>query len=258
MNGSIDQYKNMGIRYQWVVEYLDKKDAFWDDNGLGSMMITALKAFLRHAGVSEKNKITYFGEIVSALGSQSQAAWSLMLCNLVYTPQFNWWVNNIEIDRIYSQKEIDEMLKDELTDNSRKNAISGYKNIFATNPVLSNEIGFGVVTVEEKGKNSYLVDAMRKPWENPIPEVILYSLYKFAENCGSFYKFTLDNLMDDSIERDGISPTKIFGLSRETMIHILNGLSVNYPEYIYVTFTLDLDSISLRPERTSMDVLKLL
>ena len=32
MNGSIDQYKNMGVRYQWVVDYLEKKNDFWDNN----------------------------------------------------------------------------------------------------------------------------------------------------------------------------------------------------------------------------------
>ena len=257
MNGSIDQYKNMGVRFQWVKEYLEKKDDFWNDNGLGSMMITALKAFLRHAEVSEKNKITPFGEVVSLLGGQSQSAWALMLSNLVYTPQFNWWVRNIDVNRIYSQKEIDEMLKDDLTDNSRKNAISGFKNIFSSNPVLSDEIGFGIVSIEEKGKNSFLVNAYRKQWEKPIPEVILYSLFKFAEACGDFHQFTLECLLDDSIDRNGISPTRIFGLGREEMVRILNGLAVNYPEFISVSFNLDLDTITLNSDKRSADVLQL-
>lgn len=66
--------------------------------------------------------------------------------------------------------------------------------------------------------------------------------------------------MDDSIERDGVSPTRIFGLDRETMVRILNGLSVNYPEFLSASFTLDLDTITLRPtgaNLTSDDVLKL-
>ena len=102
-----------------------------------------------------------------------------------------------------------------------------------------------------------MVDAFRKSWDNPVPEVILYSLYKYAEACGGYYQFTLANLMDDSIERDGVSPTRIFGLDRETMVRILNGLAVNYPEFISVSFTLDLDNITLRPEKTSADVLQL-
>ena len=258
MNGSIDQYKNMGVQYSWVVEYLEKKDSFWSDNGLGSVMITSLKSFLRHAQISEKKHITKFGEIVASLNGESSTAWALMLCNLVYTPQFYWWVNNVEINRLYTQAELDEMLKEEeLTDNSRKNALSGFKNIFVSNRILSDEIGFGCVTVEKKGRNTFLVNAYRTSWSTPDPRVILYSLYKFAEKCGEYYQFSLATLLDDTIERDGISPTRIFGLDRDTMVPILNGLSVNYIEFISASFTLGLDTISLRPDKTSEDVLSL-
>ena len=98
----------------------------------------------------------------------------------------------------------------------------------------------------------------RTPWATPIPEVILYSLYKFAEACGDYYQFTLSYLMDESIERDGVSPTTIFGLDRDTMIRIINGLSINYPDYISASFSFDLDTITLRKEKKAVDVLNLL
>ena len=41
------------------------------------------------------------------------------------------------------------------------------------------------------------------------------------------------------------------------MVRILNGLSINYPEFISVSFTLDLDNITLREDKTSADVLTL-
>ena len=72
------------------------------------------------------------------------------------------------------------------------------------------------------------------------------------------YQFSLGSLLDDTIERGGISPTRIFGLDRETMIPILNGLSANYPAFISATFTLDLDQITLRSEKKAEDVLELL
>ena len=100
----------------------------------------------------------------------------------------------------------------------------------------------------------------RCPWTDPDAKVILYSLYKFAEACGEYYQFTLETLLDEDIERDGVSPTQIFGLDRETMVRILNGLSINYPEFISASFTLDLDTITLRPngsDLTSEDVLML-
>ena len=108
--GSIDRYKNMGIRYSWVEEYFNKKDAFWDDNGLGSMMVTSLKAFLGDAGVTTKNKFNSFGSKLDDMGIDSELAWALMLCNLAYTSQFNWWIKNIEFNNSYSEDQIKYML----------------------------------------------------------------------------------------------------------------------------------------------------
>ena len=83
-------------------------------------------------------------------------------------------------------------------------------------------------------------------------------IYKFAEACGEYFQFSLETLLDDSIERDGVSPSRIFGLDKDTMVRILNGLSINYPEFISASFTLDLDNITLRDDKTSADVLFLL
>ena len=62
--------------------------------------------------------------------------------------------------------------------------------------------------------------------------------------------------MNESIERNGVSPTKLFGLTYEEMKSILMGLSARYPNFINATFTNDLDKISLT-DKTSYDVLKL-
>lgn len=258
MSGSVDQYKNMGINYAWVADYLLKKDDFWENNSLGSQMITSLSAFLRHAGVSEKKRITAFGDLISRLGCETEKAWALMLSNLVYSPQFRWWVKSIDFNREYTQAEIDEMLKElSLSDNSRKNVISAFKNIFYTNPILSHDLGTGIVSVTEKGRNTYLVSAKRLSWDKPDPEVILYSLYKFAENCGNYYQFTLSRLLDFDVDSEGVSPAEIFGLDRITMEKLLTGLNVNYPDFITTHFNLDLDIITLNPDKTSADVLEL-
>ena len=63
--------------------------------------------------------------------------------------------------------------------------------------------------------------------------------------------------MNFSIDSDGVSPADMFGLNRETMEKLLNGLTINNPEFISASFTLDLDNITLRSDKTSEDVLKL-
>ena len=82
-------------------------------------------------------------------------------------------------------------------------------------------------------------------------------MYKFAEACGDYYHFTLSRLLNHEIDSDGVSPTQIFGLEREQMEQLLNGLAINYPDFINVSFTHDLDNITLRKEKTSKDVLSL-
>ena len=87
MTTSIDRYKTLGVQYSWVKDYFDKKNNFWDNNSLGTMMLSPLKAFLADSGVSQRGKITPFGELVSTLGIDTETAWALMLCNAAYTSE---------------------------------------------------------------------------------------------------------------------------------------------------------------------------
>lgn len=257
--GSIDRYGNIGIEYDWVVDYFSKGDNFWEDNGLGINKIKNMKSFLSDAGatVPKKNTISPFGEKISGIGIGTEAAWGLLVSNLVYTSEFNWWVMNIKPGQTYTPAQLVSMLSGQVTsENSQKHIVSAYKNIFASNDILGRALGLGVCALKEGSSNRILLDIRRGSWREPDPRVILYSLYKFAEKCGT-YQFRLSTLMDDTIERDGISPTRIFGLDRDTMISKLNGLTVNYIEFIDASFTLGLETITLRSEKTPDDVLAL-
>lgn len=257
--GSIDRYGNIGIEYDWVADYFSKGDNFWEDNGLGINKIKNMKSFLSDAGatVPKKNTMSPFGKKIADIGIATEAAWGLLVSNLVYTSEFNWWVMNIKPGQTYTPTQLVSMLSEQVTsENSQKHIVSAYKNIFASNEILGRALGLGVCTLKEGSSNRILLDIRRDSWREPDPRVILYSLYRFAEKCGT-YQFRLSTLMDDTIERDGISPTRIFGLDRDTMISKLNGLTVNYIEFIDASFTLGLETITLRSEKTPDDVLAL-
>lgn len=256
--GSVDRYGNMGIEYNWVVEYFKSKDDFWDSpHSLGTNMVKYLKSFLNDSEVTIRGKITPFGELVSTLGITNPSAWGLMLCNLVYTSEFNWWVKNIDFSISYSPDSIYSLLDEGMSKNSRSHIVSAYKNILISNPILSNEIGVGVCTYDIKNGKRVWHSVVRQPWSSPDPLVILYSLYKFAEACGDYYQFTLTRLLNHEVDSDGVSPTEIFGLERSQMEKLLNGLAINYPDFITTGFTLDLDNITLNGNKTADDVLKL-
>lgn len=157
---------------------------------------------------------------------------------------------------------MDADLGEDTTKKAKGEFWNGFKTILSTMP-YGNSMNFAIPEIETKilknGNEQYKMHSLtRGRWETPIPEVVLYSLYKFAEACGGMYQFSLESLLDDTIEREGISPTQIFGIDRETMIPLLNGLSANYSEFISVSFNLDLDQISLRSDKKAEDVLNLL
>lgn len=257
--GSIDRYGNIGIEYEWVVDYFSKGESFWDDNGLGTNKIKNLKSFLSDAGVTvqKKNTMSDFGEKISEIGIETEAAWGLLLCNLVYTSEINWWIMNTSAGNSYTPTQLIGMLSEQVSsENSQKHIVSAYKNIFASNEILGKTLGAGICSLKENSSNRVLLEIARGSWVSPDPRVILYSLYKFAEKCRT-YQFRLSTLMDDTIERDGISPTRIFGLDRDTMISLLNGLTVNYIDFIDASFTLGLETITLRSDKSSDDVLSL-
>lgn len=256
--GSIDRYGNMGIELDWVRSYFKLKDEFWTSpHSLGTNMVKNLKSFLNDAEVTAKSKFAPFGKVIDNIGIENSDAWALILCNLTYTSEFNWWVKNIDFSTTLTPDTIYAMLDDSMSKNSRSHIVSAYKNILISIPQLSNEIGLGVCDYTLKNGKRFWNSVVRIPWENPNPLVILYSLYKFAEACGDYHQFTLSRLLNHDLESDGVSPTEIFGLDRNQMEKILNGLTINYPDFLNASFTLDLDNITLNSEKTSQDVLNL-
>ena len=258
--GSVDRYGNIGIEYEWVRDFFSKGDDFWENNELGTNKVKNMKSFLADADivVPKKLTITEFGRLLARIGIESETAWGLIVSNLVYTSEFNWWILHTTTGEQYTPAQlIDKLQTDVSSANSQNHIVTAYKNIFASNEIMGKNLGLGECELKPDSKNRVLISVYRGSWATPDPKVILYSLYKFAEACGDYYQFPLSTLMDDSIDRNGISPTRIFGLDRDTMIRLLNGLSGNYPDFISASFTLDLETITLNKDKTSADVLSL-
>lgn len=254
--GSVNRYANLGVEFDWIKKFSKHLDNFWDNNELGTNKIKVFKSFLSDSNIIAKGKVSPFGSKIMQIGVDTESAWGLVVLNLIYTAQFNWWIKNIQMNAIYTP----DMIKAKLTEESinvQSHIVSAFKNIFISNQILGKKLGLGVCDYQLKSDKRYLNSIHRTRWENPDPRVVLYGLFKFAEACDNYYQFTLTDLLNDSIERDGISPTRVFGIGREEMINILNGLTINYPDFISASFTLDLDSISLRNDKTSEDVLEL-
>ena len=250
---SLDCYATHAPKMEWFTQFVKLGERFEIENGLGNNEVPAFKRFLREAGIIDNNSDTKLGSLLRENGLDNEITWALMLTNLCYSPQVGWFVQRFPFNENISQKRISTILADEegVSKSAEKSIPNSIKRI-ANLPL--NEIGFGIIV--DSNKNDGFI-MQRKEWQNPDPRVVLFCLYKFAEACGNYYQFTLSRLMDNNVESTGVSPAQIYGLDVETMIAILKGLSINYPEFISTSFTHDLDNISLKEDKKAEDILNL-
>ncbi len=248
---SLNCYSHHAPKMEWFTQYFSLKNDFDEQHSLGSQMYSFFKRFLRDAELLDENGFSKTAQIIDKLGLDEEASWALMFANLAYTPQINWVVKRMKMNETYSKDYTISLL---VSDGAKESWVKDIWSSFAR--IL--ELPFSLVGFGFPGKeNGKMISITRTPWQAPNPIVILYSLYKFAEACGDYYQFTLSRLLNHDIESDGISPTEIFGLDRAQMEKLLNGLSINYPDFINASFTLDLENITLNNEKTSQDVLTL-
>ncbi len=205
--------------------------------------------------IDKANRITSFEEIISSLGWQSDTAQGLILLNLVSdNPQIEWYTDNFELGRYYPKKDVVEMLVASGVEPSKSGKYDAHDSIcYAYKRLVETPLGTSLHWgfVADDG------ELVRTKCSISDSRVVMYGLFKFAEKCNDYKEFTLATLLNDSIDRDGTSPTRIFGLDREDMIPLLLGLSAKYPEFITASFTHDLEKITLADDKSSQDVLEL-
>lgn len=250
-NKSLNCYSHHAPKMDWFVQYFNFKGEFDQNHSLGSQMYSFFKRFLRDAELLDENGYSHFANIVENLGLDNLSSWALMLTNLAYTPQINWLIKRVDLhETVNKEYTLSLLVSDGAKESWVSDIWSSYSRIL---DLPFSEVGLGVANREK----NRMISITKTSWQNPDPLVILYSLLKFAEACGDYYQFTLSRLLNHDIDSDGVSPTEIFGLERDQMEKILNGLSINYPDFINASFTLDLDNITLNSEKTSADVLSL-
>lgn len=252
----INRYGTFGFRKDWLKYLKELGDtAFWQSGKLGPDQFDGFRKWLIDAELCEGYSLNEFGKELIKKDLDNIEIWGVITVNLAYNSViFNWYISNIEFNISQKKNDYIDMLGD--CDDRKKrtwsNALNSLLNTFVTSPI-GKELGVGVCKI--KGK---IVDTItRVPWNNPSPLVILYSLYKFAEKCDGYYSFTLSYLCDESIERNGISPSTIFGIGKDILKAKIQNLATDYKDFISATFSKDLDNIDLNKEKTSLDVLKL-
>lgn len=246
---SLNSFADHAPKRDWLVSFFELKEDFFTEHTLGPMMYDMFRRFLRDAGLNEKNHFTEFAQLIDDIGWETDTALGLILVNLAMdNPQIAWYITNMDIGYFYERSQIEDMLVAlDVKPKDAKSITKAFKRIVET--PFGTTLNFGYVTDDN--------DMVRSKCSISDNRVVLYALYKFAEKCNLDKEFSVSYLRDETIERDGVSPIRIFGLyDDEELKSILLGLSSAYPEFINATFTNDLQTITLR-DKSSVDVLNL-
>ncbi len=229
---NISRYQNFGFRQEWLELYFEMLDDFWTNERMGKYMIIGFRTWLKEAGITENNALTPLGQILQTLGSDSPITWGVVYTNLCYeSPIINWYARKLEVGRTYFSDDLPILLGEEYSATVKKNALSSLKETLRLSP-----IGWLLLQGECEVKGKTVSAVTKGNWYDADPLVILYSLYRFAEQLEGLYSFTLTDLLDDCDERLALSPRAIFGIDRDTLKPILQGLANNYSDFIQVNF----------------------
>lgn len=267
MNDSIqgiDRYLSVGVRRNDIYCYL------FDGVEPGNRKTDVMFLFMRDAGLGNRMVPSPLcKKLKVALENHDSDAettiWAIALVNLCHRNPLRYYIEHVPLFEEITLKDIfppeEEMRfnEAELKTRTRMQRYfwNGLKIILCSNETL-RQIGLGEPSIVSRSIGKTTMNSIkRSPWFSPVPEVILYALYKFSEACNCF-RFSLDYLMDETIERDGVSPATIFGLDRDTMLRILNGLSINYPSRIGTAFNATPGMITLYRHITTDDIIRTL
>ena len=245
---SLNTMSNHAPKADWFAAFFAKKDEFFADHGLGPEQISFFKRFLKDALLADKSSVTPFADLVSEIGWDTEPALGLILINLANeNPQIAWYIRNLEINKPYERKVVEDMLISfDVKPPVAKSICGAFRRL--TDTPFGSKLNWGSVS----GAGAMT----RTTCSVSDPRIILYGLYVYNEKANAHYEFRL-NTFYENLEQDGIPPTTVFGLDRQIVEPMLRGLSAKYPEFINYSDTNDLCKISLREDKTPQDVLEL-
>ena len=264
-----DRYRNFGFRRAFYEHFLEKGVVCFDkgtlppnERVLGEDQYKGLKQWLADAGmlkvevketsgrVNERvlKELTPLAEKLIPMGSYNPFPWAIMWANLAYNSIVcNFFCLHVNAGEIYDKDYLVDSMPVDIDKKYRGQAVNSLLSTFRDSPIGSS-IKQGIQI-----ENSYL----REGWEYPHAVALLYSLYLYAEKTGR-RTFTFTELANahNNPDAKGMSPHDIYGIDLKAFREQVQGLALNYPEYIRVSFVANLDNIMLE-DYSSNDILDL-
>ena len=246
--GGISKIGTFGIHEEWLQEYLADPDGFWSNNSLGNKQEQSFKAWLVDAEIIDaKKQLTAFGDFCTLhYEDEHDLVWELIWTNFAYGSVLtSWFINTIKPEQTFSKAMLDELALNEFdgTKNTITYAIGGFMQIFNYSPIgdILNQ-GQSVDTKNYiRGQHSELSEV-----------ALAYSIYKYAETKGILSLRISDFYSEECLT----GPAKEFAISKSTFTKLLRQLNSATNRVLIAELNMGLDSITLREDLSSIDILK--
>lgn len=255
----LNPYQHFGLRQAFIEHFMADGIQCFEQKALGNRQYEALKVWLREGGLIVSNKkdrtlsITSLGERLINMGPYNPLTWAIIWANLSYNSKIcHWYCLNAEIGATYEKGDLVFMLGETASLSSRENAVTALVETFRFSPI--GEVLMQGLPIE-LSKNTFSYS--RIGWELPHAVALLYALYLYAEHTG-LRSFSFNKMVNEknNVDATGISPSDIYGIDVKTFRDQVQGLAIQFPKYIRVSFIANLDNIILE-NYTSTDILDL-
>jgi len=247
----LTDYSGFGIRQEWLRKLVEVGENWsLQSSGLGNKQFSGLRSWLKHAEIDISGKGMLSIDLLREFGSDSDFTWAVIWTNLARNSQIvRWYISQVKWGSVVSKDDCVKMTAEYFpnhTERTRRNAVTAIFELFTKSPIGSR-LGIGIPSM-----NSRQQRVEKRGWVKPLGDVILYSLYRFAET-NNRYEFTLNELYNsESYE----SPYALFGLAQTKLMSILRGISSTRPDLVRVEFVRDLDNVYLNRNYSPKEVLE--
>ena len=244
-------YNNFGLKEEWLDYFAGNYEDYFstDDHGLNTKeQLPSFIKWLIHSEIlndAKDKKLTEIGKLLMEIYQDNPTlVWEIIWINLTYSsPIVKWYAQSVPFLRQMTDNELRDMVKNDYPDTSDttvKNIVYALLRTLKESPIGEDICQY--ISYDKQG-------FVRQPASDVSMEAIAYSLYRYGE-----FNDTKD-LRVSTINSDQEHGPKVeFGVERNNFIKTLRSLHVD--GILTAELNMGLDHITLKPEYSSIDILK--
>lgn len=248
-------YNNFGLNGDWMEFFFYNYSDYFQENSHGLNVKEQLPNFVKWLVQAEiltdakTKEIAALGQLLASnYLDMPDMVWQIIWINLSYnSPVAAWYKQNVKWEELISQKEIEDRVFADYSDNSKKtvhNVVYALFRTFKESPI--GESG----QLVPKDKTMFV----RTSYTSLERETVVYSLYKYCENKG-IHSLRISDLYEND---NPIGLYREFGISKSELVTILRSLNSDSNRLVIAELNMGLDNISLRDDLTATEALNLI